>query len=296
MYGRYNRKKSGGFTLVELVVSMALTAILATAVASIMFPVVSIFMDMQKLSRAQMVADMVTDALRKECAAAYVTGVADVKVLNVSAASDHTTGDNMIMDQLTDTGIRSVSPGNTLVFRINEGYAKALYWNTWISASDVEDVRNNDAAEGAKMGTVTSRAAYRLMPYEKKATYTAATMPLETRPGYLHSAYYTTKAVAVSQENEKQVSDFRIDKVYDYTNPFPANAYNGFTVKVEYAAPIYQTVVTGSAMPADQRPVCVVATISVYDGDFAEQNDPDRLVYSREAVVCFAEDNRKATE
>ena len=35
-------RANGGFTLVELIVSMALTAILATAVASLMFPVVSI--------------------------------------------------------------------------------------------------------------------------------------------------------------------------------------------------------------------------------------------------------------
>ena len=93
-------KADGGYTLVELVVSMALTAILATAVASIMFPIVSIFMDMQKLSRAQMVADTVTDALRKECASAYVTGAMDIRVFDLQNPTKATFGDEMVLAKM----------------------------------------------------------------------------------------------------------------------------------------------------------------------------------------------------
>ena len=296
LWKKDNRKSNNGYTLVELIVSMALTAILATAVASIMFPVVSIFMDMQKLSRAQMVADTVTDALRKECASAYVNSVADVKVLNIPDAANHTSGDNVLVDSLNTAGIKTDAPGNALVFRINEGYAKALYWNTYISVEDYEEVRNNDSAEGAKMGLVTSRAVYRLISYAKKDSYTEKTMPAETRPGYLHCGYYSTRTVPVPVANEKKVDNFQLDKAYDYTNPFTVNAYNGFTVRIEFSKPAYQAVVAGSLLPEDLRPAYVVAMIYVYQGSFEEQTGTDKLVYSREAVLCFAEDNKRVTE
>ncbi len=288
-------KADGGYTLVELVVSMALTAILATAVASIMFPIVSIFMDMQKLSRAQMVADMVTEALRKECAAAYVTGVADVRVLNVPKQSDYTIGDDALTDMLKAGGLQSTEAGNALAFRINEGYAKAIYWNTCISGADYDEVRLHDKEETQKMNVVTSRAVYRLLPYDQKGSLSKETMPVEIRPGYLHCAYYKTDLTPVTTQENKTVSVFKPDFAYDYTNPFSVNAYNGFTISVTYTAPVYHTAIKGTASPADQRPVYVVATIKVYDADYEGQND-DTLVCSREAVICFAEDNVRVTE
>ena len=291
---KHNRIKDGGFTLVELVVSMALTAILATAVASIMFPIVSIFMDMQKLSRSQMVADMVTDALRRECAAAYVKGVADVRVLNVPDSEDYTVGDNTLTDMLKAANLQSTTGGNVLALRINEGYAKAIYWNTNISGADYDEVRAHDKEETQKMNVVTSKAVYRLLPYDKRGSL-ETNMPMEIRPGYLHCGYYKTDMTTVTTPENKNVSVFKPDFAYDYTNPFSVNAYNGFTVSVTYDAPVYQTAPNGTASQADKRPVYVVATIKVYDADYEGQND-DTLVCSRRAVICFAEDNVRVTE
>ena len=84
------------FTLVELVVCMALTAILATAVVSVMFPATNIFMRMQKLSRAQMVADLVADSLREECADSYIAGYGDARVVSLSQSADYKKGDDDI--------------------------------------------------------------------------------------------------------------------------------------------------------------------------------------------------------
>ena len=293
-------KSDAGYTLVELVVSMALTAILATAVASIMFPIVSIFMDMQRLSRAQMVADMVTDALRKECASAYVKGVMDVRVLELPKTTEPSFGDEGLlakMNQEKDVAVADVKNpkgGNVLVLRINEQYEKVIYWSAGISTKNYEDLLESDF----KMGTVTSKAVYRLFP--KGVTgLEKETMPMETRPGYLHCAYYATTSQTFTEsitendsENTQDISVYYPGKAYDYTNPFSVGAYNGYTVAVTYSAPVYESVKKNSAFVADRRPVYVIATINVYQGTYKQQSE-ETLVCSRDAVLCFTEDNKK---
>ncbi|MCR5128064.1 MAG: type II secretion system GspH family protein [Lachnospiraceae bacterium] len=285
-----NRNK--GYTLVELVVSMALTAILATAVASIMFPVVSIFMDMQKLSRAQMVADMVTDALRNECAKAYVTGAADVRILELQDPADFTTGDEGLRVSLGGSAetivgdISSPKGGNVLAFRVNEGYAEAIYWNTGISTANYSTLLE----EEAKTGIVTSKAVFRLFPRGVEGM-TKENMPADTRHGYLHCAYYVTSEQNASAEDGKNIKVFCPEEAYDYTNPFSANAYNGFTVQVEYSPLEYEKTDKTSTSTADLRPVYVVATVKVYQGDYAAQSG-ETLACTRRAVLCFAEDNK----
>ena len=56
-----NTRKNAGFTLVELLVSMTLTAIFATAIVAIMPAATRIYMQIEDMSRAQVVADMVVD-------------------------------------------------------------------------------------------------------------------------------------------------------------------------------------------------------------------------------------------
>ena len=291
----HNQIKDKGFTLVELVVSMALTAILATAVASLMFPVVSIFMDMQKMSRAQLVADTVTDTLRKECAASYVTGVGDVRVVNIPEPLDTTVGDNDLVASLSRDNealvadIKKNQGGNALVFRINLGYAKAIYWNTGVSANNYTSLLE----ENFLPSPVTAKAVYRLFP-NGATNLTPDTMPQETKPGYLHCAYYATTSEKVFSD-EKEVELFRYKEPYDYTNPFSVGVYNGFTIKVTYSPLTYQNVVNPATSVADKRPAYVVATIEIHEKDNGE-GTADTLVYSRKAVICFAEDNKKVTE
>ncbi|MBR1470066.1 MAG: type II secretion system protein [Lachnospiraceae bacterium] len=279
-------KKNNGYTLVELVVSMALTAILATAVASMMFPVMNIFMNMQKLSRAQMVADIVTDALRKECAAAYVTGVADVRLLDLPAPIDPAKGDDSLQDLLAVPAVQSGESGTVLVFRINEGYAKALYWNTGISAGDYNDVVATDTEP--KMGDVTSRAVYRIFP-DGVSGISESGLPQETAQGYLHCAYYET-AVTTLSVGDKTVASFYPTQAYDYTNPFSAGMYNGFTISVEYSGLTFESIAEDSDSQADLRPVYVIANVKVYESGYEGQSE-DTLLCSRNAVLCFAEDN-----
>ncbi len=63
MRSKPHNSRNLGFTLVELMVSMTLTAIFATAVIAIMPSATKIYMQIQDAGRAQVVADMVVDAL-----------------------------------------------------------------------------------------------------------------------------------------------------------------------------------------------------------------------------------------
>ncbi|MCR5598049.1 MAG: type II secretion system GspH family protein [Lachnospiraceae bacterium] len=282
--------KDRGSTLVELVVSMALTAILATAVATVMHPAISIFLKVQKMNRAQMVADTITDTLRTECAASYIRNYGDVRVVNVEEG-DYASGDDKIVDELNGVSGIGETNGNTLLIRKNDGYAEAVYWNSWISAKDHDEVLASDDSEsGPSRSNITSRAVYRLFP-EGTSLLKAANMPAETKPGYMHLAYYEI-ASSVTDIDGKSVSEIRPVRAYDYTNPFSVNVYGGFTAAVTYSDLTYDSVVPGSASLADMRPAYVVATIKIYDSDYEGQSY-DNLLYSRQAVLCFAKDNMK---
>lgn len=285
---RRKKHKDKGSTLVELVVSMALTAILATAVVTVMHPAVSIFLKVQKHSRAQMVADTVADTLRAECAASYIHGYGDARVVNVGAENSYLVGDDTIFGQLNGLTAESAPDGNVLLIRKNEGYAEALYCNAWISQNDYEEVYTAD--EERKNGNVTSKAVYRLFPNGAGAL-SEDEMPIDTRPGYLHSGYYETSSTGLDIDGKK-VNVAYPSKAYDYTDPFSWSVYSGFTIDVTYSGFKYESKVPGSESLADKRPAYVLATIKVYDGSYDDQTI-NTLIYSRQAVLCFAQDNVK---
>ncbi len=282
------RKKNKGSTLVELVVSMALTAILATAVVTVMHPAVSIFMKVQKHSRAQIVADTVADTLRTECASSYIHGYGDARVVSVEAADDYQVGDDTIFGKLNGLTAESAADGNVLLIRKNEGYAEALYCNAWISQADHEEVYAAD--EERKNGNVTSKAVYRLFP-NGAGDLDEDEMPIDTRPGYLHSGLYETSSLGMNIDG-KNVNVAYPSKAYDYTDPFSWSVYSGFTIDVTYSDFKYESIVPGSDSLADKRPAYVVANIKVYDGSYTDRSI-NTLIYSRQAVLCFAQDNVK---
>ncbi|MCR5634004.1 MAG: type II secretion system GspH family protein [Lachnospiraceae bacterium] len=275
------------FTLVELVVSMVLTAILATAVVAVMFPATNIFMHMQKLSRAQMVADLVADSLRKECAASYISEYSDARVVNLPESTDYTKGDDGLLTLLaTDTG-ESRTDGNTLIVRKSEKIVEAIYWNTYITGDDFKEATGGDYVEPDN--TVTSKAVYRLFP--NGLTIDASKLPPETVRGYLHYGYYNSDFYDINTDGT-DIKAIYPTSAYDYTNPFSVSAYNGFTVAVTYSEFTYENISgTGDSL-ANKRPSYVVATIKVYDSDYAKQSE-DSLLYKRDAVLCFANDNIK---
>ena len=274
------------FTLVELVVCMALTAILATAVVTVMFPATNVFMKMQKLTRAQMIADLVTDSLRKECADTYISSYADARVISVNNATNYKKGDDAIFSKLTGVTGQSDDSGNVLVIRKSDNILEAIYWNLYITGDDYKEATGSDMVTGAN--TVTTKAVYRLFP--NSLTIDASNVPKETIPGYLHFGYYSTKNnnVNIGGVDVKLLTP---DKAYDYTNPFPVSSYNGYTVSVTFSDFTYEIIEGGSDTNlADKRPAYVYADIKIYDSNFAGQSE-DSLLYKRSTVLCFSNDN-----
>jgi prepilin-type N-terminal cleavage/methylation domain-containing protein len=282
--------RNSGYSLVELLVSMTLTAIFATAVVAIMPSATKIYMQIQDTSRAQVVADMVVDALREECADSYIDDFASVRIANVAPGE----GDNNLLDVYSADPLHFDNTGNVLVVRKSTGYCEAIYSDMSISGTNYLSVRDSDRINGTlrEENGISSRAVYRLFPIAGGS----ATPSDETLQGYVHYGYYMcgkeAKSVSTSG-GAKTVNCIFPASRYDYTNPFTNSAYNGYTVKLSFSDLTY------TADPDEtefndytRRPTTVRVTVYVYRSGFGGQSD-ESLLYSRTALLVFAEDTTK---
>ncbi|MBR7089610.1 MAG: prepilin-type N-terminal cleavage/methylation domain-containing protein [Lachnospiraceae bacterium] len=281
---------NSGYTLVELLVSMTLTAIFATAVIAVMPSATKIYMQIQDMSRAQVVADMVVDSLREECADSYIDDFASVRIIDIAPAE----GDQVLLDAFNNNPLRFDNTGNVLVVRKSAGYCETIYSDLTISGTNYLSVHEDDRINGTlrEENGISSRAVYRLFPKVNGS----ATPSEETHQGYVHFGYYMCgkepKPVATSG-GTKTVSCIFPASRYDYTNPFTTDAYNGYTVKLSFSDLKY-TVTSDSTEDNDytRRPATVCVTVNVYRSDYNGQSD-DTLLYSRTALLVFAEDTTK---
>ena len=130
------RKTRKAITLVELIVAMALTAMFATACIALILPITKIYTETNKISRSQLVADAVVDALRAECSKTIVTDTGDVWLYN---PADY---DGKV---LTDAQVDpSYEKGTVLVLRRNSTYCETISANYVISDELVQKVREKD--------------------------------------------------------------------------------------------------------------------------------------------------------
>ena len=282
-----HNSRNSGFTLVELLVSMTLTAIFATAVIAIMPSATRIFMQIQDAGRAQVVADMVVDALREECADSYIDDYASVRIIN---ASDSAEGDKDFLKIFENNPLQFDDSGNVLVVRKSSGYCEAIYTGMTISSSNYLSVHEDDRNNGTlrEENGISSRAVYRF--------FTGGIPSDETLRGYVHYGYYMCgkepKPVTTSG-GVKTVNCIFPASRYDYTNPFTTDAYNGYTVKLlfsdlKYTVPSYFT----EDNDYTRRPASVMVTVNVYKSGYAGQS-ADSLLYTRTALLVFAEDTTK---
>ena len=224
---RQNGNKKA-ITLVELIVAMTLTAIFAAAVVMLMFPIENIYRHTNDLSRAQLVADTVVDALRHECADTYISGYGDVWI----ASSGST-----IMD--------SASPlsdgGHVLVIRKTVGYCETIASN--YSIDDAMLAKVQEADENDLDGVVTSRAIYRMFSGDGTP---------DLNENYVHFGYFgctgggTTGYVLPTS-------------YYDYTNPFPYTTYGEFNVQLNFHW-------DGNAPASGVNPSYILCDVNVYRG------------------------------
>ncbi len=283
--GKFHMRKNSGYTLVELLVAMTLTAIFATAVVALLPSATKIYMHLQDMSRAQVVADMIVDALREECSDTYIEDFASARIVN-AAATD--AGDAALLGALQNINSPSASNGNVLVIRKSDGYCEMIYSCIAISGSNYNEIYNTDQARRFTENGVSSRAVYRFFP-----TGQAHPLP-ETSQGYVHYGFYRSGKSAKTIGTDTVSCIFPAVR-YDYTNPFTNDAYNGYTVELsfsdmDYAGAEYDP--GSDACLLLMRPASVNVTVEVYKCDYSGHASADPI-YSRTALLVFAEDTTK---
>ena len=218
-------------TLVELIVAMTLTAMFAAAVVMLMFPIEKIYTHTNDLSRAQIVADTVVDALRHECADTYISGYGDVWIA--------TEGDKTLT---VASPVALPDGGPVLVIRKTAGYCETIASNYSITDTMLTNVQNAD--ENERDGDVTSRAIYGMF----SATGDAANL----NSNYVHFGYFS----CTSGGTDGYVIP---TGYYDYTNPFPYTTYGEFNVRLNFQ---WDTGHTSTTVPS-----YILCDVNVYRGD-----------------------------
>ncbi|MCR5441449.1 MAG: type II secretion system GspH family protein [Lachnospiraceae bacterium] len=282
---KLHTRGNSGYTLVELLVSMTLTAIFATVIVAVMPSATRIYMQIKDAGRAQVVADMIVDALREECADTYIEDYASVRILNAAPTAE---GDTAFLGSVVNSEAPETPPpsGNILMIRKSAGYCETIYSCIAISAANYDSVLNSDQAKqfdpDHPLGR-SSRAVYRFFP-----TGVASQTP-ETAQGYVHYGYYQAGTTPKTVGSETINCVFPATR-YDYTNPFTNDAYNGYTVDISFSD-INYTVCPGAASfdTVTKRPESVTVTVRIYRSDFGGQND-STLLYTRDALLVFAKD------
>lgn len=204
------RKTRKAITLVELIVAMALTAMFATACIALILPITKIYTETNKISRSQLVADTVVDALRAECSKAIITSTGDVWLYTP------TEYDGKI---LTDAQVDPSSDnGTVLVLRRNSTYCETISANYVISDELVQKVKEKDVFVSGSDGTgnVTSKSVYNISSED-------------AANGYIHYGYFMSGAVLTKGFTYIYPYDY-----YDYTSPYTKDSYMGYTVSLNF--------------------------------------------------------------
>ncbi len=197
-----NKKSKIAYTLVELIVAMALTALFATACVLLILPVESIYTRSTDVSRAQLVADSVVDSLRTECANTYIKDRGDV-----------------IIGEFADDNLLEVNPaasGSVLVISKNSEYCETIFSNKAINKSLYDTYfKGSDILIDDK---ITSLAIHRLFEKDNNP---------DINSGYVHFGYYKSAYDAANR--------IQPDEYYDFTNPFPYATYREYTVNLTFS-------------------------------------------------------------
>ena len=196
------RRSKSAMTLVELVVAMALTALFATACIMLVYPIEKIYTRSTDVARAQLVADTVADALRAECAAAYIEGKDDVWI--------GTVGNQIFTDEPTPA-----DSGTVLVIRKNTGYCETIFANDEIPKSVYDTFAANSELVNSD---VTSRAIFRLF---------SETNNPDTGANYVHYGFY--------EATGGKTTPVVPSGYYDFTNPFSNATYREYTVVLTFS-------------------------------------------------------------
>ena len=187
-----NNKK--GTTLVELIVCLVLLALFGTAAVTLVKPCAEAYIEVQQLTRAQNLADALTETIRGELAAADGT----LAIVNAATGVEDKNG-IFQTDRLTEGTALRFTVENNYVEVLDAGYVPIVY-----------DMKN-DAKSIYAPPTETGDEVY---------------TPLER---YLHSRFYKMDGDAIKHTRITE-SGNEVDCVYAYTTAYPNNDYMGLAI------------------------------------------------------------------
>ena len=248
MIANLNKRTRKGITLVELVVAMTMTAMVAVVCVALLNPISKMYQGTVKLSRAQLLGDAIIDSIRKECDGIKTdeSTTAWIAKLNESDADDGDLIDNGSARKTTN------GEGNFLVIQKNNNYAEAIYACLPLSKANYDNVHANPV-QGDKAG----HAIDRILP---EGVYSSSEPNVQK--GIVHFGYYQAK------EDKRGIFPFR---AYDYTNPVLASTYGNFKVKLTFKS---------LELRDDKYPAFCMCEVVV--------SENGSKVYSRTAVISFS--------
>lgn len=229
---------------------MALTAMFATACIALILPVTKIYTETNKISRSQLVADSIVDALRAECSKTLVTGTGDVWIYNPSEY------DGKVLAETSVEPVVGGDSGSVLVIRRNSTYCETIASNYVIDDALIQAVKEKDTAglgEDGSAGSITSKSVYNISSEDADN-------------GFIHYGYYLSSAV-----NTKGYTFIYPGDYYDYTNPYTKDSYMGYTVSLSFHDIKYDS---------DLKPVYVLCDVTV--------ESESEAVCTRSVVLCFS--------
>ena len=247
-------KSKKSFTLVELIVAMALTAMFAGACVMFIMPITKMYTHMNDLARAQLLADTVADCLRAECTGNHITQHEDVWIASK--------GDLIYSG---DPTISSLPEGKVLVIRKTSEYCETIASNYAIDLNLYNKVKEREAngddsshVQETGSGGLTSRAIYRMFSSADPGSSDPSPV------GFVHFGYF---------EAEMNSSHYVFPKnYYDFTDPLLHPVYGKFTVELKFSGLKYDS----SGVPA--YVLCDIGIVQTGNG----------TVYTRQIALPFS--------
>lgn len=198
-----NNKK--GTTLVELMVCLVLLALFGVAAVTLVKPSAEAYISIQQLTRAQNLADALTDSIRGELANA------DGTIAIVEAAADDASRNSVF-------AVGRRTQGSALLFTVENNYYEVL-----------------DAGYVPKLYSSESQTDYQKQYVYIPPAQTAMTDPksFPELQGYLHMRFYKTNTdgtVKYQRQADGSTSGKMLDCAYAYTTAYPNGDYMGLVI------------------------------------------------------------------
>lgn len=263
------RRSKRGTTLVELIVSLTLTAMFAVICVMLINPIERTYQRTEKTARAQLLADTIVDSIRKECDGIKNDDINSVWIANGSFDAD-SASDQILFDpdcsKRISSGLESNNKGTVLVIKKNNSYCEMIF-----ASLPITNENKTEANKNVLDGTYSGHAVDELFQGS------AEDVAKNTGRGVVHFGYYGA--------GDKGNGVYPL-KAYDYTNPLIASTYGDYHVKVYFQKLVTRTEEIDGV--DHEFPSYVECEVKVYEGEYKAGDNTSALVYTRKAAISFS--------